>query len=132
MVFGWIQLAWFGDKLNCQKTKLLTMHRCAKHRPYTVMLIKMGKFFAIGCKFFFSFLSIPNPIKFAYTLPRVFNSIFVSFLSVSFQHTDSSMIIPIFRPITLKFRHLVKRRVNAAVPGHQHRMQRPHSLEIPV
>lgn len=60
MVFGWIQLEWFGDKLSCQKTKLLTMHRCAKHQPSIVMLTKMGKFFTIRFEFFRLFLNFKS------------------------------------------------------------------------
>lgn len=44
-VSGWIQRVWYGDKLNCQKTKSLTMHRCVKHRLFIETLIRMGKFF---------------------------------------------------------------------------------------
>lgn len=150
MAFGWIQLEWFGDKLNCQRIKLLIMRPCARHRPSIVMLIKMGKlfFFVSGrlfivnshsvpfisvCSIFF-FLVLPYEVG---TLSIMLNSFFLIFFLFcsppSRSHrADSSMIIPIFRLIMQKFQHSAKHRVNAAEHAHRHRMQRPHLLVIHV
>lgn len=42
MVFGWIRLKWYGDKMNYQRIK----------SPSTVMLIKMGKLLLVLCYLF--------------------------------------------------------------------------------
>lgn len=53
-----------------------------------------------------------------------------TFLSLSFEFNsmliDSSTIIPIFRPITPRYRHLVSRQANVAAHDHRHHTQQPH------
>lgn len=110
MDFGWTQREWFGDKLNCQKIKLPIMRPYAKHRPFIVILIKIGEhrmklnFFEFY--FFFQFC--------------------LKLLFFPISTTDSLVTIQISQPIMRKYQHSVNHRANAVAHVHQPRTRPQH------
>lgn len=119
------------------------MRPSVKHQPSIVTPIKMGKFFKVnhthtnrerkktGTKFSLTLdqkVSIdPNDTRKKNPPPRtdLFIPLCLSSLSLSIS-TDSSTIIPIFRPITLKCPHSVNRPANVAERVHQPHTQQQH------